>query len=90
MRVQLGLFVSKVISFFFTPAQDSSLIKQSALLLLFLVNLLPLWEIWPARAIGPAAAHHSILQDSRLMPEQVLILCARRANVEAHLGLIDG
>ena len=82
--------MGEIISFLFAPAEDSRLIEQSALLRFFLVHFLPLWDIVLPGSIGPAASRHSILQYSRLMPKQLLILCTLCTDVKAPFRLING
>jgi hypothetical protein len=81
--------VGEIISFLFAPAKDSCQIEQSAILRFFLVHFLPLRDIVLPRSIGAAASHHSILQDSCLMPKEPLTLCTLCANVKAHLRLMN-
>ena len=64
---QLGLSVGEIISFLLAPAEDSCLRLQSALLRFCLVHSLPFRDRVLFGSIGPAASHHSILQDSRLV-----------------------
>ncbi len=85
----LRLFVSEIISLLFAPAQDSCLVEQSVLLHFFLVDPLPLRDTRLSGSIRPAAAHHSILQNSRRMRKQPLILFTFCAAVKAYLRLMN-
>jgi len=61
--------------------------QQSTLLRFCLVDFFPLWHSMLSGPIGAPAAHKSILQHSRLMPEQPLTFFAFRADINAHSGL---
>ena len=73
----------------FTPAEDARLKQQPAVVLGFLIDLLPLGEIGCAGAIGAAAASYPVLQDASLMKEQALAFFALGADIKADLGLIE-
>ncbi len=63
--------------------------QQSTLLRFCLVDFFPLWHSMLSGPIGAPAAHKSILQHSRLMPEQPHTFIAFRADIKAHSGLIS-
>ena len=81
--------MSKVVLLLFAPAQHSCLVEHSALLHFFLVDPLPLRDTRRSGSIRPAAAHHSVLQNSRRMREQPLILFTFCAEVKTYLRLIS-
>ena len=81
--------LSEIISLLFAPAQDSCLVEQSVLLHFFLVDPLPLRDTRLSGSIRPAAAHHSILQNSRRMRKQPLILFTFCAEVKTYLRLMS-
>jgi hypothetical protein len=82
-------FVRIVVALFFPPAQDSCLIQKSSLLRLCLVDLFPLRDGVLSGPIGVPAAHQSILQRSRRMPEYPLAFFALCADIKAYPGLIN-
>ena len=86
---KLGLLVSKVVLLLFAPAQHSCLVEHSALLHFSLVDPLPLRDTRRSGSIRPAAAHHSVLQNSRRMREQPLILFTFCAGVKTYLRLMS-
>ena len=56
---------------------------------LLLVDPLPLRQTRRSGSIRPAAAHHSILQNSRRMRKQPPILCTFCADVKTYLRLMS-
>ena len=81
--------MSKVALLLFAPAQHSCLVEHSAVLHLFLVDPLPLRDTRRFSSIRPAAAHDSVLQDSRRMRKQTLILFPFCAPVKTYLRLMS-